>query len=211
MRDPSALWKAWKFLFSILMLAGVLYYAHVFRNMWREVMKQTVNSERAWIGLKEPVTIDVLELTPRLKVEAHYSIQNFGHGPALKVTPSGWFLDDSKTLKTVANGICRGAEEFSTGTVPLGSGLTEQTPMGFMLFQGQFHTETIGSPRDPWQGAAEPDLKHFWFVGCIAYIDQFKNTRWTRFCMEPAPTQQPITRDIPLRYCPLYNDTEDTR
>jgi hypothetical protein len=87
----------------------------VFYRQLKEMQEQTriqqdtgINTERAWIGMDEPVKIDVLETVPRLKVEAHYRIKNFGHGPALKVFPSGWFWTDSKTLGNLAKSACMG-------------------------------------------------------------------------------------------------------
>jgi hypothetical protein len=187
-------------------------------KIWQEMQKQTriqrktaINAERAWVGLDAPVKIDALEIVPRLKVESHYSIRNFGHGPALKVVQTGWFWIDPKTLDSLAKGACESSVHFATGTVPLGPGLTNPGPMGYTLFPNQPHDESIGTPSDPWQGDAQPDLKHFWFIGCTAYVDQFKITRWTRFCMEPdIYARHPMNKDIPLKFCALYNDTSDS-
>ena len=58
---------------------------------------------------------------------------------------------------------------------------------------------------------AQPNLRHFWFVGCTAYVDQFQISRWTRFCMEPNFYERhAINKDVPLKFCALYNDTSDT-
>jgi hypothetical protein len=82
--------------------------------------------------------------------------------------------------------------------------------MGYTIFPSQDQKETIGSPTDPWQGDAEPNLKHFWFVGCVAYLDQFKTAHWTRFCMEPDLLSRPMNKEIPLQFCALYNDTDNS-
>lgn len=203
---------------NVLTLAAVIVYAIFTWKMWREMQNQTriqretgINTERAWVGLDVPVKIDVLETTPRLKVESHYSIRNFGHGPALKVVTTGFFWIDGKVLGNLAKSACDMSTHFATGTVPLGPGLVSPGPMGYTLFPNQPHDETIGSPTDPWQGDAQSDLKHFWFIGCTSYIDQFKTARWTRFCMEPDIfARHPMNKDIPLKFCALYNDTSDT-
>jgi hypothetical protein len=191
-------------------------YAALTYCMFIALQKQTriqreasINTERAWIGLDEPVTIDVLETVPQLKVEAHYSIKNFGHGPAFKVVPQGWFEIDSKLLPAMAKSECEGALQFATGTVRVAPSVKNPGPMGYVLFPGQPHKETIGSPTDPFQGDGQPNLKHFWFVGCVAYSDQFGTAHWTRFCMEPDFRAQPMSKDTPLQPCALYNDTDD--
>lgn len=195
-------------------LAAAVYAGLTYR-MLRAVQEQTrrqreaaVSTERAWVGLDEAVTIDVLEIMPRLKVQSHYGVKNFGHGPALKVVPSGWFWTDSKTLPQLAKSACDMAKAFTTGAVPHEPQVNNPGPMGYILFPSQIHGETIGSPGDPWQGAGEPDLKHFWFIGCIAYFDQFGTAHWTRFCMEPGLVSHRFDKDIPLRFCALYNDTD---
>src|SRR5260370_20348674 len=94
----------------------------------------------------------------------------------------------------------------------MGPGLPQPAPRGNMIFTDQWRDEWIGSPTDPFQGDAMPDLKKFWFIGCVAYFDQFKNLHWTRFCMTspdfgPSP---PMNKDTPIHPCNLYNDTDDS-
>jgi hypothetical protein len=211
-------WAAWSTFLAASVYAGITaYYASITRHQLKEMQTQTriqrnaaINQERAWIGLDETLKIDVLEIMPRLKVESHYSIKNFGHGPALKVMPSGWFWSDPKTLGNLAKSACDGAVAFATGTVPHTPDVTMPGPMGYTLFPDQSHTETIGSPNDPWQGDGEPNLKHFWFIGCVAYLDQFKIIHWTRFCVEPDLFPRPMDKRIPLKFCSLYNDTDES-
>jgi len=146
---------------------------------------------------------------PQLKVESHYSVKNFGHGPAFKVFAYGRFWSIPNLYENVAKTACNGPIEFATGTVPTVPRIRNPGPMGYTLFTNQTHPETMGSPRDPWQGAGEPNLKHFWFIGCIAYLDQFKTVHWTRFCMEPNFSPQDFNKDTPLQFCALYNDAGD--
>ncbi len=203
------------FLLLVYTVATIIY-ACITHRQWKEMQTQTsiqrdasINSERAWVGLDGRITIDVLETVPRLKVESHYSIKNFGNGPALKVVPSGWFWTDAKTLSNLADSACKVVKEFTTGTVPHAPNITLPGPIGSTLFPSQPDKETIGSHDDPWQGEGQPGLKHFWFIGCVAYLDQFQVVHWTRFCMEPDFFPHPINKDIPLKFCALYNDTDD--
>lgn len=214
-------WKDWAEGIAILIALGLLI-ANIIqtcavRNQLGEMQKQTtiqretsVNSERAWIGLNGSVVTDVLEATPKVKIGGHYSIENFGHGPALKVFPNSmpvWEYERADYRKT-AEMVCVPAIEFATGTVPFGPGVSNPGPMGYTLFPGQIHEEQIGG--GPWEGdgLAKP-MRHFWFIGCVAYLDQFKAVHWTRFCIESSFTHQPINKDTPLRFCSLYNDAGD--
>ncbi|MFZ0302322.1 MAG: hypothetical protein WAL75_06540 [Terracidiphilus sp.] len=201
---------------EVLAFGGLVYYACVTERMWKEMQHQTkiqgdtqINSERAWVGLDGPVAIDALQLTPIFGFESHYTVKNFGNGPAFKVMAQGWPWTDPKTFDNLAKTVCEGPIEFNTGTVPIGPGMENPGPFGYMLFPGGTHAENVGSPIDPWTGPPLPDLKHFWFVGCIAYIDQFKAVHWTRFCMEPVYVRQTMTKDIKLQYCSRYNDAGD--
>ena len=168
--------------------------------------------QRAWVGLDGGVAIDVLETNPRLVVESHYSIKNFGKGPAIKVVPIGRFETDAKLLGSTARFACDSAVKFATNTVPHGPDLKAPGAFGYTLFPGQGRTEVIGGPNDPWQGDGMPDLKHFWFIGCVAYLDQFDTVHWTRFCMEPDMfSKQPLSRGTALTFCSLYNDTDESQ
>jgi hypothetical protein len=198
-------------LLTALATAGIVWVAYW---QWDALDKtdQTLRAgQRAWIGLDGVVKIDVLETIPHLGVEAHYRIQNFGNGPAIKVIPIGWFWTDEKLMENLALSICQMASNFTAGSVPHGPNVRNPGPMGYTLFPNQGHEETIGSPSDPWTGPAEPDLTHFRLIGCIAYINQFKVVHWTRFCMEPQINASlPLTKDTPLTFCSLYNDTDES-
>ena len=196
----------WGAVVAAVIYAGVTYCMLIAIQKQTRIQREaSINTERAWVGLDEPITIDALEIVPQLKVEAHYRVKNFGHGPAFKVFPYGRFEDDPKLQPNVAKTACYGPIDFATGKIPRQPG-----PMGYTLFTNQERRETMGSPSDPWQGPPEPNLKHFWFVGCVAYLDQFKTVHWTRFCVEPDFMPRLINKEIPLQPCALYNDTDDS-
>jgi hypothetical protein len=210
--------KKFEVAIQIAALCAVIYYACTTEKMWKEMQKQTrvqqsvgVNAERAWVGLNGSIATDVLEAVPKFKIGAHYSIKNFGHGPALRVFPYGEPVWDAENVnyENVAKQACTGPIEFATGTIPVGPGVRNPGPMGYILFPDQIHQEQIG--QGPWEGDPLPKpMRHFWFIGCIAYIDQFKTLRWTRFCMEPSVSAlQPLSEDTPLQFCALYNDAGD--
>jgi len=214
---PEWAWAIIKSLLEAGGIAAVVWYACVTNSMWKEMQRQTkiqrdasINQERAWVGLNGSVITDVLQAMPKVRIGGRYSIENFGHGPALKVFPNSmpvWEYKGADYRKT-AEMVCVPAIEFATGTVPYGPGVSNPGPMGYTLFPGQIHDEQIGD--GPWEGEGlTKPMQHFWFIGCVAYLDQFKAVHWTRFCMESSFTHQPINKDTPLQFCALYNDAGD--
>ena len=219
--QKTPLWKIildWlTFLGVVGTVAAATWYACITHEMWKEMQTQTkiqrqasINSERAWVGLDGPIKTEALQATPKFVIGGHYEIKNFGHGPALKVFPSAvpvWDSEGNVDYMNVAESSCAGPIEFATGTLPHPPGTPNPAPgpMGYTLFPGQSHPEEVG----PWQGQAVPPLKHFWFIGCVAYLDQFKSLHWTRFCVESPFTIPNPTKDTPLQFCALYNDAGD--
>jgi hypothetical protein len=96
-----------------------------------------------------------------------------------------------------------------------GSTLTVDTtnpgPLGRLLFAGQGEAHVglgghgLGEVSGAWWGSEIPNPKEFWIVGCVGYMDQFKESHWTRFCMHALTTEKPQ-----LDYCSRYNDTDET-
>jgi hypothetical protein len=167
-------------------------------------------SQRAWVGLDGQLTVDVFDTTPRLRVESHYKIKNLGNSPAINVITTGWFESDPKNWALTAKFTCDSAKGFATGSVPQGTEFKGPGPMGYVLLPNQTHDAAIGSASEPWQGPGIPDLKHFAFIGCVAYVDQFGDVHWSRFCIGPDPSiKQPVTKEVKLEFCSLYNDTDD--
>ena len=66
--------------------------------------------QRAWVGLESRIIIDYLAISPRLGVMSHYAVKNFGHGPAFKVTTTGFFETDGKLLENTRNFTCSATE-----------------------------------------------------------------------------------------------------
>ncbi len=109
--------------------------------------------------------------------------------------------------KREADFSCDSAVKFATGTVPVGGNLQQSPPFGYTLFPNQVHNELI-----EYQGPIET-LKFLQFVGCAAYLDQFKTVHWTRFAMWRGPYNPTvIQKGIPkLDYYSLYNDTDQPK
>ena len=195
-------------------------YASITRNMWKEMQGQTrlqrqigINTERAWVGLDVPITLDAIDISPTaIRIDGHYTVKNFGHGPALKVTQVGDFVDldaPEQAQKREADFYCASALKFTTGTVPVGGELKQPPPFGFSLFPGQEHPELIQV-----RGKELPKktARFLRFIGCVAYLDQFKGTHWTRFCMErKAGDITPIGMIPRLDFCAMYNDTDEPK
>lgn len=210
----------WKTTAEIIGIGAVIWYAFLTNNMWREMQEQTriqrkttINSERAWVGLDIPVTLDAIEIAPKaIRINGHYTVKNFGHGPALKVMQFGNFVDLDATMeiqKREADSYCDSAVKFTTGTVPVGGELKQPPPFGYTLFPSQSHTELI---QVTGQELPEKTATFLRFIGCVAYLDQFKETHWTRFCMERKPgTITPVGQIPKLDFCAMYNDTDQPK
>jgi len=206
-------WKPWIFLLNIATLVAVAWYACITRNMWKEMQRQTViqrrtgiNSERAWVGLDVPITLDAIQIqSAKVRINGHYSIKNFGHGPALKVVQSGSFVTDFSNLEIEtreANLFCESGVRFATGMVPI-VGSKQPGPFGLTLFTGKDHIESID-----FAGPAET-AAHLRFIGCVAYLDQFKTVHWTQFCMErPVGDATPRNKIPKLEFCAMFNETD---
>lgn len=175
--------------------------------------RATIESSRAWLGYRQragsnlPIVVDRVEILPKLHVQAHYTIENLGRGPAIKVIPTGWVETDSslKTLAATANFICESSRDFTTGTVPHERGVFNPGPMGSVLFPGQTYDDVID-----WQGDAMPALKWIMISGCVSYIDQFNRWHWTRFFVSVGDGKNPISNASPQKLYTLYNDTDET-
>jgi hypothetical protein len=202
----------WEKVLAMVGVSAAVIYAGISLMMWCEMQKQTriqrdtgINTERAWVGLDVPITLDSIETqSARVGIKGHYSIKNFGHGPAFKVFQSGTFVDtDRKIAEAEEDTACVAPIKFSTGTVPVGPKLKPLPPFGQILFPNQPKDEVID-----FTGPAQV-VEHLRFVGCAAYIDQFKSMHWTRFCMERTPGD--VSRIPKLEFCALYNDTDEPK
>jgi hypothetical protein len=196
---------------AVILVCLTLGTLRVFQGQLQEMQKQTKatdrnfrRDERSWVGLDVPVTLDAIAVqAPRVVIKGHYSVKNFGHGPATKINSQyGMFVDptDKTVAENESQGACDGPIDFATGTVPVAGGLKQPPPLGYTLFPNQGHDELIDYT------ATTDYLNPLRFVGCIAYVDQFKVLHWTRFCME---RKLGDLRQVPeLAFCALYNDTD---
>jgi hypothetical protein len=209
--DGSAL------LLGALTLIVLSIYACDTHRMWQEMQEQTriqrntgINAQRAWVGLDAPITLDAVEISPMaIRIDGHYTIKNFGQGPALKVIQFGNFVDLDATeeiQKREADSYCDGAVKFTGGTVPVGGELEQPPPFGYTLFPDQWHPEIIQV-----RGKELPKktARFMRFIGCVAYLDQFREIHWARFCMERKPDDLiPVGKIPKLDFCAMYNDTD---
>jgi hypothetical protein len=193
---------------------AIIYYRQLdaMQRQFREMQEQTrlqrqtgINTERAWVGLDVPITLDRIDAQgEHIRIRGHYSIKNFGHGPAFKVMQSGSFIENpSQNLHMTqkeADFSCSSSIAFATGTVPVGGTMTQPPPFGYTLFPDQPHNELID-----YQGTVS-STNFFQFIGCVAYIDQFNQVHWTRFCMWRKPGD--IAKVPKLEFCSMFNDTD---
>lgn len=175
-------------------------------------VQQLEASQRAWVGLDGPVISDFVQPSPFFALGGHYTVKNFGTTPAIKVMALAEPVWDSEKVDymNVGRTACEGPIEFVTNSIPHGPSVHSPGPMGYVLFPNQAHAEQVGG--GVWTGAPIRAIKHFWFIGCIAYLDQFNTVHWTRFCVEPSVfAPQPLTAKTPLQFCSLFNDTDNNK
>jgi hypothetical protein len=61
-----------------------------------------------------------------------------------------------------------------------------------------------------WQGQAEPDDKWAYVIGCVAYLDQFNHSHWTRLMVLIGDGNHSLTDASPRQLYSLFNDTDET-
>ena len=92
--------QVWLTVGTWLAFAAAAIYAGLTYRMLCAVQAQTriqreaaINTERAWVGLDVPITLDAVDIAAEAsKIDGHYTIKNFGQGPALKVVQVGDFV-----------------------------------------------------------------------------------------------------------------------
>jgi hypothetical protein len=199
-RETRDRWITRAFSFSAIILSAVGVIVSL--NATRTSVTQ---ANRAWIGLVGMPVIDRLTMAPKWRVDYHYEVKNFGHGPALKVVDTTFVVTERglAALDSTATFTCEAARHFSTGSRPRG-GMPLPGPFGATLFPEQSVTEPLEPLNRFWEEDSVPDF--FQLVGCVAYMDQFKQSHWTRFCILGRIEQGQLTR---WNYCGLYNDTDE--
>jgi hypothetical protein len=145
---------------------------------------QTINTSRAWLGYqlddqtKLPLVVNAIELSPSPRVAWHYTVENFGNGPAIKmlVLEAAETIAPKKIMDGIAAGWCDDARKFATGTM---AGANNPGPLGYVLFPKQTYRRSVPS----WEGVPQPTDKFLYLFSCVAYLDQFKARHWTRSCV----------------------------
>ena len=77
--------------------------------------------------------------------------------------------------------------------------------MGYILFPKQTYTDV-----QSWSGDAMPSLRWMYVMGCVACVDQFKISHWTRFAVLIGDGKNPISNTSPQKLYTLYNDSDET-
>ncbi len=170
-----------------------------------------IEGERPWVGLDGPIKITGLYFgPPNIEIQYTYHIKNFGKTPALKVIAIMHFAASAEKDKFWGDHACEQSVPFTTGTVKGPPG-KEYPPIGKILFPGQV-LEDGAKPPITDGDIFTPNIKTVWFIGCVSYVDQFKNVYWTRFCQRtPHYPPASFTINMPLEPCNSYNDTNDTQ
>jgi hypothetical protein len=162
--------------------------------------------QRAWVGLSRPIVPTSFQLTPKISVQAEIPLKNFGRSPAMKVL-AGMMPVTNKEIHERAPRACELILNFVNGTIPknqLRPG-EPQLRRGLILNPDEEGTFRIATGNDTIDPNSADTL---YFLGCIAYRDQFGHTRTTRFCVETPWLAKDFKLGQALTSCSIYNDAK---
>jgi hypothetical protein len=175
--------------------AAVSVYALITLLMWRQMIrqaeisqKQIVISQRPWLGIYKPT----IKQTPN-RWFIDFQLKNFGNSPSLHSTagtnpvyPPFEAADMSKLIESA----CKSADEMSAAPV-------EAERHGYTVFPAE------SDRYDPGQTIERGRQSSVYFIGCLAYLDQFTAAargplHHTRFCYY---AEIPLTEGEELSPC----------
>lgn len=214
---------------TAIFAAGLLYvtakYARYTYNMWKEMQGQTciqraaaMNSERAWVGLDGPPTVEIGLMEDRKKMAATISltVKNFGKGPALSLMASANIIpSDPSNRHAVEDGIettCNLLSPF-VGVKPTRLVISDEDLVkhqwGHVIFTNQSFTTGTETAID----MSKMIGKEVYVAGCIVYRDQFFEAHWTRFCYNTGDFAKDVVKDTSsfkhLHLCNANNYTDE--
>jgi hypothetical protein len=188
---------------TLLIAGAAIYSAWIFQGQLDEAHNALIQTQRAWVGPRQPIRIDFYNLGPP-EIVARYTVfmKNFGPTVALNVIPIVSIAPGHDQLDQRMKSSCDVAEQFSTGKVMPGNDPIPGGRMGQTLFP----TEERDIPYAD-SGPSDAKLTVMYIVGCIAYRDQFDIRHKTRFCFEtPGLAKAFDPTSNALVHCNVYND-----
>jgi hypothetical protein len=170
-----------------------------------DVARDTLlRSQRPWVGLAGPINPQRFQLNPEVSIQTALPLKNFGTSPALKVMATIEPVDN-KGLHERAPHVCDLILRFVNGTIPENQLQGPQIKRGFTLFPGEVLSEGIGTGDSTLKPGSVDTL---YFIGCIAYRDQFEKTHTTHFCVETPWLAKSYKLGQPLISCSVYNEVD---
>lgn len=160
--------------------------------------------QRPWVGLNGPIIPDSFQLTPTVSIQAKIPIKNFGHSPALKVMASMEPVRHQELHKHALH-VCDLILRFVNGTIPKNQLQGPQIKRGFTLFPDEAFLEPIATGDDTIKSDSVDTL---YFLGCVAYRDQFNRSHTTRFCVETPWLAKDFRVGQALASCSVYNEAK---
>lgn len=172
----------------------------------KRALNQTIENSRldhrAWVGLGGPIVPESFELTPHISMRTRIPTKNFGRSLALKVMADMEPVSHQEIHQRAPH-VCDLILNIVNGTIPPNQLQGPQLKHGFTLFPN----EEIFEPIETGDSTIKPEsIDTLYFLGCIAYIDQFGQTHTTRFCVETPWLAKDFKLGQALISCSIYNE-----
>lgn len=146
----------------------------------RETHRDLVIAQRPWMGISEPITVSFVSIDAKdPKASYVIKVKNFGASVATHVSVSARPVVRADQIYPARDIVCKEAKSWSNApSIFPGQGIIEKTGGGivFPVQEGvaDFQNQRIERPDFDQQ-------RHLYVVGCLAYEDQFGESRETRF------------------------------
>jgi|SRR5581483_6429967 len=193
---------------TVLIAAFAGWSAWIFQGQLTEAQRNTVSSQRAWVGIDRPIALSSLTFNDKHEGKASYviTIKNFGNSVALStaVLAEATFALDQ--IEPIVHSDCEAASVMSRGRIDNAASLGFHDPLSAgTLFQGDgvgyhFNDKPIKQGKLAFR---------FTIVGCVVYRDQFHNERHTRFCYTLSADPKQTTFPAFMYQCELGPNDAD--
>lgn len=183
----------WKDRLEVIAILAGVFYAVVTYCQWKDLRRNFVVSERAWVGVDRPVAVSLL--TENQGVSFIVTTKNFGNSVAISVGTWAEVVNGFEKMKPSGEESCAYAAGLSRvygGHIDNRSDIDWPKNMSSGVL---FPNDSTGRHFKDTNIRIGSSPRSLIVVGCIVYRDQFGEERRTRFCyegtMDPAQTTEP--------------------
>lgn len=175
------------------------------RGQLTEMHNSSVNSQRAWVGISQPIHPTAIRLgPPHIVLNSGLTIKNFGSSPAFDIVPIVIIAPGFKKIDVAARSACISANEWFEFKEPNMRQSAQNRRQGNTLFPNQelYWRFQAGDDTEP----GDRHLDVMYVLGCIVYRDIFGQKRQTQFCVHSGVPARSITTETVFFPCSVYNE-----